>query len=377
MTMRIALCFCLLAALVGAQQPNTLPATMTVNGVTGPPYPIQGLSVQGGNTATIDITGNANQPFILAHAGGFSLPGLNVLGGLLDLELGSLEVILDGFNVAPWLASTDASGSWSNSYNVPNNIPQQIRSYQAAVADAASSTGVSLTAATGVGFVPGPTIINLNMGDDTTSLVNLSPYGVTLDFYGQSWTSMNVNSNGSVTFGGGDTDFTATAGEMNGGLPRVSGLWTDLAPNGGGTVRVIVDQVSLPGVDQVKVEFNQVAEFGGTGVTHTFTQTMFGSGVGDITISYDPFTGQPSFDTVCGITPGGNQSPAPGNASRDLSMLQAQGGVTNAQPLEGFFEFFVGVTSTTPGTNFFDLVSATLTWMPVGSTSLTDTYLFL
>lgn len=363
-----------LVALLGlagqAQQPNSSAATLTVNGTNGPPYPIIGAGIIGGNTGTIYITGTPGVPFILTHAADLRSPGLSVLGGLVDLEMTSMEVVLDGINRVPWLASTDATGAWSVTHTVPTGISTgTTRAYQAALTDPSSSTGVTLTAATKVTFTQGPQTFTISgLGANGATLFNLQSHGFSFPFYAQTWNSFYVNANGHVTFGQSDGDFTATASEMHAGPPRVSGFWTDLDPGSIGTVTVTID-TSVPGLEKAIVHFDNVTGRNfGTGVppTHTFTMTMMA--VGDVNLSYDPFNGPSFYDTVCGITPGNGTSPPPGNQSQDLSQILNSGGIITG-PGEGLFEFFVGTASLTPGTNFWDLsgLANGMTYQAIGA----------
>ena len=58
-----------LAGLVSAQQPNSFNASMQVNGVAGPPYPITGVGLPRGLPQNVVITSLApNAPF-LANSG--------------------------------------------------------------------------------------------------------------------------------------------------------------------------------------------------------------------------------------------------------------------------------------------------------------------
>ncbi len=69
----------------------------------------------------------------------------------------------------------------------------------------------------------------ITIGDDATVPVALArPFS----FQGQAHSSVFVNSNGSLSFGAGDTSFLATVPAFLAGPPRISPLWTDLDPTG-------------------------------------------------------------------------------------------------------------------------------------------------
>ena len=79
------------------------------------------------------------------------------------------------------------------------------------------------------------TAFSLNLGDDSSVEVDL---GFTFPFQGQNYTSVFVNSNGNLTFGSGDTDFSESVAELLSDQPRIAPLWDDLSPNHGGWVGV-------------------------------------------------------------------------------------------------------------------------------------------
>ncbi|HSS52620.1 MAG TPA: hypothetical protein VLX28_27065 [Thermoanaerobaculia bacterium] len=70
----------------------------------------------------------------------------------------------------------------------------------------------------------------LAAGDDTATPLNL---GFTFPYQGSNWTSLFVNSNGNLTFGVGDTDFSETVPEFLAGPPRIAPRWRDLDAGGG------------------------------------------------------------------------------------------------------------------------------------------------
>ncbi|MEO1334460.1 MAG: hypothetical protein AAFV29_02410 [Myxococcota bacterium] len=111
----------------------------------------------------------------------------------------------------------------------------------------------------------------LPLGDDDTEQL-FPPFPITL--CGQTFTSLFVNSNGSVTFGAGDTDFSETPAEMLSGPPRVAGVWDDLAPNQGGVVTF------FEGPDFFTVSFQDVPEFFAT-TTNSFDITFYPAAEGD------------------------------------------------------------------------------------------------
>ncbi len=117
----------------------------------------------------------------------------------------------------------------------------------------------------------------LTLGDDDYVALPLAD-GATVSLYGQSYDTIYVGSNGYVTFGEGDDDRTENASDHF-SLPRISGLFDDLAPQNGGTISW--QQLS----DRVVVTFDEVDEFSfGDDDTVTFQIEMFFDGT--IRIAY-------------------------------------------------------------------------------------------
>ena len=81
------------------------------------------------------------------------------------------------------------------------------------------------------------------------------PLPFSFPFCGTSYDSVFVGSNGYLTFGAGDTDFTESVPEMLADPPRIAPLWVDLNPALGGVV-----DASVVGPDFV-VTFSGVPEF--------------------------------------------------------------------------------------------------------------------
>lgn len=159
--------------------------------------------------------------------------------------------------------------------------------------------------------------ILLNLGDDTSQEVTL-PFS--FPFQGSSYNSVFVNSNGNLTFGGGDTDFSESEFEFLNELPRIAPLWDDLSPNQGGLVTVQQDASSWT------LTFDGVPEFFAS-TTNTFSVTLDASG--DISFSYD---GVASVDSVVGITEGGG-------AAAGETDLSAAGSLSNSGTTYEVFTF--------------------------------------
>jgi hypothetical protein len=128
------------------------------------------------------------------------------------------------------------------------------------------------------------------LGDDDSEEVALD---FTFPFQGGNWNSVWVNSNGNLTFGSGDTDFTESVSEFLNDQPRIAPLWDDLSPNQGGLVLFEQDATSAT------ISFVGVPEFfASTG--NTFAVTLNASG--DVSITYGSVA---ASDGIVGVTEGG------------------------------------------------------------------------
>jgi hypothetical protein len=85
----------------------------------------------------------------------------------------------------------------------------------------------------------------LSLADDQSQMVTLSG-GATVELYGVTYGSLFVSSNGYVTFGSGDSDYTESLAEHF-ELPRIAALYDDLTPPQGGTVswRQLADRAAV------------------------------------------------------------------------------------------------------------------------------------
>jgi hypothetical protein len=172
------------------------------------------------------------------------------------------------------------------------------------------------------------------IGDDDTLEVDLG--GFAFDFQGEDRTSLFVNSNGSISFEAGDTDFSGTPAELLAGPPRIAPLWQDLDPTGflGNPGLVIVDT----GARSAKVHFVSVSAFFSSSPNY-FSAEL--GRRGDFDIKYGPTA---RAGALVGVTEGnGAADPGPTDLSR---------GVQDAEGTS-YEVFATGVT--TKGVSNFDL----------------------
>jgi hypothetical protein len=100
------------------------------------------------------------------------------------------------------------------------------------------------------------------------------------------WNGFFWNSNGNITFGGGDTSNTPTVPGFRTGLPKIAPAWADLNP----AARAVnlctfpVQALGFVNVNAFKVRWINVPEFGSEGCTtnasNTFAVTLYDDGTG-------------------------------------------------------------------------------------------------
>ena len=136
---------------------------------------------------------------------------------------------------------------------------------------------------------------NLPLSDDDSETVTIAG-GQNVALYGTTYTAFFVNSNGNITFGVGDTDYTESL-EEHFDLPRLSALFDDLNPNSGGTVSY------RQFANRIVVTWQNVPEYSATG-SNTFQVELYFDGT--ITFSY---LGVTSADSIVGLSAGEGLSP--------------------------------------------------------------------
>jgi hypothetical protein len=103
------------------------------------------------------------------------------------------------------------------------------------------------------------------------------------------WNGFFLNSNGNITFGGGDADNIPVIGGFRMGLPKIAPAWADLDPD----ARAInpgafpVQALGFSGINAFKVRWINVPEFGSedctgpsAGGSNTFSITLYDDGTG-------------------------------------------------------------------------------------------------
>jgi hypothetical protein len=135
----------------------------------------------------------------------------------------------------------------------------------------------------------------LKLGDDDYFEV---PLPFAFPFQGHAYTSVFVNSNGSLTFGAGDYESRPSAALFLDGPPRIAALWADLAPMYGGTIVLTQEPNAW------SVEFRNIPEIGTLTIDETNTFKVTLSAAGAIEVRYAQ-TANSWMPRLAGITPGG------------------------------------------------------------------------
>ena len=165
-------------------------------------------------------------------------------------------------------------------------------------------TGYDLTTA-GVAGIQNPQGTDINIGDDATMEIAFTG-AFTFPFFGQSYSSVFVNSDGNISFTEGDSASTGrTPSRLIYGPPRIAPMLTDLDPSSGAGSEVRYIQ-NLDA--SVHITWVSVPKFGGTG-TSTFQIRIFATGVVEISYTTISWTGSSDLTGVTGYAPGGGMGP--------------------------------------------------------------------
>ena len=210
-----------------------------------------------GITGVNVIARNVENPFVdavSAISGDRGTPGAYTINGLTPGAVYTVHVdqILDGgFSTTP--ITLPGPEEFYNGENESNNVistDDPAEATPVVVAAGVPTTGIDIIF-NGAG--PGQ---GLPLNDDD-SIELFLPFTFTM--CGQSFGSVFVNSNGSITFGAGDIAFAESPVAHLAGPPRIAGLWDDFNPSAGG--RVTFDSTS----DSFSIFFESVPEFFNTG----------------------------------------------------------------------------------------------------------------
>lgn len=171
------------------------------------------------------------------------------------------------------------------------------------------------------------------LGDDDSVEV---PLPFTFSFCGGDFNSVFIGSNGFLTFGQGNTDFSESVADFLSGPTRIAALWDDLNPSTGGSVTA--EEVG----GNYVISFNAVPEYPAAGA-NTFTYTLRPNG----TYSVD-YGACSATDGLVGHSPGVGLATDPGEIDISAAAQPIMGA-----PRDAVYELFTGD---------FDLANASFEW---------------
>lgn len=137
---------------------------------------------------------------------------------------------------------------------------------------------------------------SLRLADDDTVTRNL---GFTFTFYGKTYTAVQLNSDGNLTFGAGDVStLDRDLGRFASGPPRIGPFFTDLDPSRGAIL--VRDEA-----DGIVFVWSSVPQFSeaGSSLFNNFSVKLYRNG----NIEFVYGTQVDSTESIVGISPGGNQ----------------------------------------------------------------------
>ena len=226
-------------------------------------------------------------------------PKFSLKQNTLNADQGNIAVIEDDGTVVFPANLFDLDSS--NIRFTPNGSGYLVNKIAQNFDPAAGSVLVPGTAAPAPGQPPGP-----NLSDDDATQVSFSG-GFTFTFFGQTYTSVFVGSDGHLTFGSGDsTSDERDVVRFMGRQPRIGPLFADLEPGcGTGDIR------TLQRSDRFIAIWNDIPNFSdfcsNVNRNHnTFEVVLFANG--SIEFSYN---GMGTSEGVVGIAPGNNLGSPP------------------------------------------------------------------
>lgn len=206
----------------------------------------------------------------------------------------------------------------------------------------------------------------LSMSDDSSQEVVLSG-GRQVTLFGVPYSSFFVGSNGYITFGSADYDFSESL-EDHFRLPRISGLFDDLYPPDGGTISW------KQTADRVAVTWDRVPEISNPSSLNSFQLEMFFDGVIRITsLSVGASDGLVGLSRGQGVPPGFAESDLSTYGSCDaVPPSVASVGCRDANPTSQTLLYFtVAFSESVTG---FDTLDCQLATTGVTAASIVDVY---
>lgn len=333
----------------------------TVNGNGSGGTSCVASTLSGNNTFAVNGPPNCGVTFVYSPT---CMPGAVTFGpGTVDIDLSNFVVVVDGpgllgSNGLSPLGWADGNGNWSVTFSsgaAALTAGSPFGAFQCAVLDP-TTMGITPTQAhdTTVSSCFA-SILWTSVPDDGSLQVPLTSNA---SFYGTSYTDLYVNSNGYISFGTGDTDFTDTEAEFLANVPRIA-VWEDWQPNALTSGPTSYGEAN----DIFTLSFDNCDNWASGGDSNTFCMSIeldSGSTPGAISISMGTMQLAAGNDglPIVGITPGNGIS-LPN--SIDLSLV-ATAPHLPATANDAVYEDFLlaGV---------FDLQNTTVTFTPTAVSS--------
>lgn len=284
---------CALGALVHAQAPqeyelNDVNASVTLNGVSAANTTPAITTTCPAGAVTADLSsqlvgagwevGITPGSMVTVSGGAVTTPG----GQIVNIDVAAPGVTYLYGGLAPDFSTPFPAPTFQIPFLAPPTVGST--SFQLGVLNVGHPDGFSLSQGCQldrnlVGTPPFPG------GDDVSLSINTGP-GTCLPaptFYGTSFTSIHVSSNGRILFGSASNDFSPSIADALSGA-GFFGFWTDFNPNLGGSV-----SVSSPTLHHVRATWTNVPFYGEPSTSNDFSLTL------------DCATGEMTIDGLLGV----------------------------------------------------------------------------
>lgn len=322
-------------------EPGFADSTGTITGKvlrrTGGPFQganVVAVQVDSGLSESLQEVVSVVSDFLVIQDGSFELPGLTPGDYFVFIEplgtqftggkgIGPFDARFVNF-VKDYYNGASESGSESDD-------PQEKMVIQVAAGQTVQE----------IDLVSNETINDLDALGDDDEMTYEFPAGFLFPFFGKGYTEVVVNSDGNLTFGGGDSQPGAARSEQRflSGLPRIAPLFTDLDPgrrNDGKDVKATASATEVTFSWENVPEFTEDEPRPG----NHFSVTLFLNG--DIRFRYETIDVTPDLDdlqAIVGITPGDS---APGNpvdlSSEPLPIVAASSAIYEVFTAESAFD---------------------------------------
>jgi hypothetical protein len=277
-----------------------------------------------GQRVSFRATGEAGLDWTMA-AGSLLDPGVPTPLGQINVDIfGSpFFLLFDG-------VALTTSTSWYDVF-VPESAPIGTQlTVQAAMEQTGGGLAVSAATTVEIG-APQVPVGNTSVGggaatdDGSTNQAFVAFGGGTWPFFGVPRSSVNVNSNGSLSFGAGDSSATETESGMLTGPARIAAIWDDLFPPDLGQVRATQTATTYT-ASWTNLRESPAGLHGNNFAIQLYQQNTQSLTPGGVFTIY--FGSTTMDDGLTGVSPGGLSAPNPGTVSSnvDWTSLSASNG---------------------------------------------------